>query len=400
MKEITNYAERPQVRNSEVISGYIGGGTPTSLSTEQLDALLTHIEKSFNLMRDNKFFNLTIETTPNEMTREKALMLRSHGINRISVGGQAFDDQLLRNIGRTHTAEKIREVVSLLREVGFEHVCVDIMYGLPGQTIDLWEKTLNEFLKIKADSLGFYPYLVIPNSKLYDRIKRGIMPETPNQDLLDQMFDIGVETLLSAGYFCVTPNELGKETYGDGGEKWKGYDVKAFDIGTKGYKGIIASTFPVTTHIAHSWYEGGDYLGIGAGAYGYFNDYWYLNEPDVEKYIAMIKKNKLPIVGGSYMNMEEKVARFLVMGTKFIKLLRSDFTKRFGVDMTKVFPDQIKQLTEWGLIEMQDDSLEVTYPKGWYYIDNISKKFYTPENYKLPQTTLTNTNVLRYMEKQ
>lgn len=399
-KEINKYSNEPHIRDSEVISGYIGGGTPTCLSTEQLDDLLVHIEKSFNMKRQDKFFNITVETTPNEMDLEKAQMLRKHGINRISIGGQAFNDQLLKNIGRTHTAQRIKDVVKMLREVGFEHVCVDLMYGLPGQTIGLWKETLQEFLSIKADSLGFYPYLVIPNSKLYSDIKRGVVPPTPEQEILDEMFDIGVETLLSAGYYCVTPNELGRETYKDGGEKWKDYNVQTYEVGDKGYHGIVVSTFPVTTHIAHSWYEGGDLLGIGAGAYGYMNDYWYLNEPDVDKYIEMVnKKNKYSIVAGSYMSKEEKVARFLVMGTKFIKLLRKDFLDHFGIDMQQVFKEKIERLEEWGLIEMKEDALEVTYPKGWYYIDNISKQFYTAANYRLPQSTLTNTNLLKYLKE-
>ncbi len=399
-KEIDKYASRPHIKDSEIISGYIGGGTPTCLSTEQLDDLLCYLERSFNFREKDKFFNITVETTPHEMTLEKAQMLRRHGINRISIGGQAFNDQLLRNIGRTHTAQITKDVVKMLREVGFEHVCVDLMYGLPGQTIGLWKETLEEFLSIKADSLGFYPYLVIPNSKLYSNIKRGTVPPTPEQDVLDEMFNIGIETLLSSGYYCVTPNELGRETYKDGGDKWKDFDVQTYEIGDKGYHGIVVSTFPVTTHIAHSWYEGGELLGIGAGAYGYMNDYWYLNEPEVNHYLSMVNNdNVLPIVEGSYMSKEEKVARFLVMGTKFIKLLRKDFSDRFGVDMKQVFKDEIKQLEEWGLIEMKEDALEVTYPKGWYYIDNISKQFYTPANYRLPQSTLSNTNLLRYLKE-
>lgn len=399
-KEITFYAEKAHLQDSEIISGYMGGGTPAVLTTPQLDDLLTHIFKTFNVRKDSPYFTLTVETTPNEMDEEKARMIRGHGIDRISMGAQSFDDVLLKRIGRTHSADKVKETYNMLREVGFPYICVDLMYGLPGQTMQQWEETLDDYLALGADSLGFYPYLVIPDSKLYLDIKNGIVPPTPNQEELDKMFDLGVKKLLHSGYIAVTPNELGKTTTEAGESKWSDFDVKMYDVGPEGYQGLIVSTFPLTTHIAHSWYEGGDLLGVGSGAYGYIGNYWYLNEPDVKKYIEMIEEGKLSIVAGSHLSPDEKVARFMVMGTKFLKLLRKDFVEKFGVDMRQVYEEEIKKLEGWGLIKMSDESLQVTYPKGWYYIDNVNKTFYTPANYMMPQTTLSNTTVLKYMKKR
>lgn len=398
--EIANYAQRPHIRDSEIISGYIGGGTPAVLSTAQLDDLLTYIFKHFNMSNKDARFTFTIETTPNEIDEEKAIMLHNHGIDRISIGAQSFDDVLLNRIGRTHTGQKVKEAVGIVRKAGFEHICVDLMYGLPGQTIEQWEKTLDEWLSLRVDSLGFYPYLLIPGSKLALQIQRGTIPPTPPQETLDRMFEIGTEKLLSNGYFACTPNELGRETKADGGIKWSDYNVKTYDVGPKGFRGVITSTFPRTTHIAHSWYEGGELLGIGSGAYGYMKNYWYLNEPDIHKYMEMVKNGKLPTVAGTYISKEEAIAKFMVMGTKFLKLLRTDFEKKFGIDMMQVYEKEIKQLEEWGLIEMSKESLQVTYPKGWYYLDNINKFFYTAANYRMPQSTLTNTNILKFLKKE
>jgi len=398
--EITNYAARAHLRDSEIISGYIGGGTPAALSVEQLEDLLAHVFASFNLRRNDARFTFTIETTPLEMTPEKAAVLRNRGIDRISIGGQSFDRELLRRIGRVHTGQDIEKCVELVRKAGFDHVCVDLMYGLPGQTMPQWEETLKCFLALKADSIGLYPYLVLPTSKLALGIQTGAIPPCPDQETLDAMFDYGISVLLRNNYFAVTSNELGKETTGDGEAKWRDYGVEVYDIGPPGYRGVIVSTFPRTTHIAHSWYEGGDLLAVGAGAYGYMNDYWYLNEPDVHAYVRAVAKGALPIVAGSPIPAEERVARFMVMGSKFLKLLRRDFVARFGVDLVQVFGPTIRQLQDRGLVELRDDSIRVTYPKGWYYIDNISKAFYSPANRLMPQFTLTNTNILPYLRRE
>ena len=399
-REIEIIGDKPHIQDSSIISGYIGGGTPAVLSTEQLDGLLTHIEKHFDLKKDDPQFILTVETTPHEMDEEKADMLRVHGIVRISMGAQSFNTQLLRNIGRTHKGEDVKAVLEMLRKKGFPYICVDLMYGLPGQTLQNWEETMDEYLSVGADSLGIYPYLVIPNSKLYHDIQRGKLPPTPVQEELDEMFTLGVEKLLANGYIAVTPNELGKTTIENGEDKWNNSDIKLYKFGKDDYRGVVVSTFPLTTHIAHSWYEGGDLLGIGSGSYGYFRDYWYLNEPDINKYVDMLSKDELPVVAGSYLSAEEKIARFMVMGTKFLKLLRKDFYAKFGVDMNAIYKKQLDQLIEWDLIEMDDDSITVTYPKGWYYIDNINKTFYSKANYRMPQTTLSNTNILHYLKKK
>jgi len=395
-KEIVNYASRPYLKDGECISGYFGGGTPTALSTPQLEDLLTVVFQQFNMRKDASF---TIETTPNEVDGEKAAMLLEHGVDRISMGVQSFDDTLLKNIGRTHTAEKARKKLAELRKAGFKHVCIDLMCGLPGQTLKQWEDTIDEFLSLKLESLSIYTYLVIPDSKLYSEIQRGSMPPPPSAEVLNEMYNIGVKKILRGGYFAVTANDFGRDPFGKGLEKW-GPEVQVYNLGEEGLNAMVASTFPPTAHLNHTWYECGDLLALGSGAYGYIKDHMYLNEPNIHEYITRLESGKLPIVSGSYVSPEEKMARSMVLGTKFLKLLRKDFEKQHGVDMMQIFGEQIKTLEQRGLIEMSEDALQVTFPKGWYYMDNISKAFYTPFNYRLPQPSPMNTNILKYLKRK
>lgn len=393
-QEISNYASRPYVQDSQFISGYIGGGTPTSFSTKQLDSLLKHMKDKLNIKQgvDN-----TIETTPVDIDEEKAAMLLQNGVNRISIGVQSFDDGLLKVIGRTYSGEKVQNVIKMLRKAGFKHICADLMLGLPGQTMKQWLDSVDKLIELKVESLSLYIYLVLPSSSIFLKIQNGIVPPCPNKEVLDEMFNESVKRFMSAGYFAVTTNDFGKD-FKDG-NKWEGSGVKVYDISPDGYKGLIVSTFPPTAHLSHTWYECGDMLAMGSGAYGYMRDHMYLNEPNVNDYIEKIMRGELPIVMGTHVSPRERMARSLILGMKLLKVDRQDFVKKHGIDMTVVYGDVIKDLEEKGLVRLTEDALEVTYPKGWYYVDNISKAFYTEDNYRLPQPAPTSTKILKWLKK-
>jgi oxygen-independent coproporphyrinogen-3 oxidase len=103
---------------------------------------------------------------------------------------------------------------------------------------------------------------------------------------------------------------------------------------------------------------------------------------------------------GTYVTKKEKLAMSMVYGLKLLRIDRKDFKRLHGMDMQQVYAKEIKQLEEWGLVKLTKEALQVTYPKGWYYIDNISKMFYTPTNYKKPQPQITNTHFLTYLKKK
>lgn len=392
-QEIKNYASRPYIQDSEFISGYFGGGTPTSLTTKQMHELITVM---FNNLNIRKGATITIETTPVDIDEEKAAMLLENGIDRISIGVQSFNEALLKHIGRTYTPGKVKETISILRKVGYKQICMDLMYGLPGQTLKHWEDTLDEFLSLRLESVSLYIYLVLPPSSLYLKIRKGLVPPPANKEVQNEMYNLAVDKILSAGYLAVTTNDFGGDVTGD---RWGDMGARIYDLGPEGFKGLVASTFPLTAHLNHTWYECGDLLALGSGAYGYIKDHVYLNEPDINKYIARLNDGKLPAVMGTYVSTREKMARALVLGIKLLKISRQDFEDKFGIDIMQIYGDKIEQLKEWGLVKLNDDSLEVTFPKGWQYIDNISKAFFTVENYRLPQPAPTNTEILKYLKQ-
>jgi oxygen-independent coproporphyrinogen-3 oxidase len=394
-KEIELYAARPYIRDSEFVTGYIGGGTPTALATEQLEDIIVHMKRHLNIKPGAHF---TIESTPLEMSEKKAEMLMRQGINRVSMGIQSFDDDLLARINRSHTREMIYKTIGLLRKVGFKEISVDFMYGLPGQDMDSWKDTIEEFLALEVESVSFYVFLLLPNSDLFRRVSEGLEPAPPSAEEVDAMHDYAVQTLMSRGYVAVSNCDFGNDKQMSD-RNWENEGVEVYGLGTKGYRGLMVPSFPRTAYLTHLWYNAGELLAIGPGAYGYVRDHIYLNEPDIATYIQKVQSGKLAHVLGTYVSLREKMSRNMALGIKLLRVSRKDFIDRYGVDMAVVFGGELKKLEEQGLVRLSDKYLEVTYPKGWLYQDNISKAFYTPENYRLPQPSPTNTAILRFLKQ-
>jgi oxygen-independent coproporphyrinogen III oxidase len=393
-KELDAYAARPYVRDSEFVTGYIGGGTPTALSTEQLEELILHMRARLNVRPDAHF---TIESTPLEITQEKAEMLLRHGISRMSMGIQSFDDTLLHRINRSHTRDMIYEKMSMLRAVGYREIGVDFMYGLPGQTMESWQATIEEFLALNVESVSFYVFLLLPESELFKRVRDGLEPPPPSEATTDAMHKYSVETLMSRGYVAVSNCDFGNDKQMQD-TTWETKGVEVYSLGSKNYRAVVVPTFPRTSYLTHLWYNCGELLAVGPGAYGYLRDHIYLNVPDINEYVQTVESGRLPHSMGTFVSRREKMSRNMALGMKLLRMKRRDFKDRFGVDMTIPFGRTIERLEQQGLVELTDEHLQVTYPKGWLYQDNISKAFYTKDNYRLPQPSPNNTRILKFLK--
>jgi oxygen-independent coproporphyrinogen-3 oxidase len=392
-KEIDMYASRPYVRDSLFVTGYIGGGTPTALSTEQLQELLRHLKSRIHLAPDA---HLTIESTPLEITGDKSQMLRDEGVQRISMGIQSFDDVLLRRINRSHTRDMIYQKLTMLRADGWQEIGLDFMYGLPGQTLESWQRTIEELLKLSVASVSFYVFLLLPESELFRLVREGREPPPADQSVVDAMHDYSVQTLLGNGYVAVSNCDFGNDNQ-IGHDDWERAGVQVYSLGTRNYRGVMVPTFPRTRYLTHLWYECGELLSVGPGAYGYVRDHIYLNEPDINTYIAKVQNGTMPQVLGTYVSPREKMARNMALGIKLLRMSRQSFVDRFGIDMTVPFGPAIERLIEQGLVTLSDEHIQVTYPKGWLYQDNISKAFYTAANHRLPQPSPNNSRILQYL---
>jgi oxygen-independent coproporphyrinogen-3 oxidase len=396
-REIDTYAALDYFRDATLTSGYIGGGTPTTLRAEELDELLGHLRSRF---RFSDRCSITIESTPVDVDERKVEVLRRHAIDRISMGVQTFHDPLLRYLGRarSHTGDSARETIAMLHREGMENICIDYMIGIPGQTQAHWREDIDTLLSLPVNSFSVYNYLVLPGSEAFFQIQSGQTPRCPSSAEADEMYWYFVDRVLGAKYVAVTYNDFG----GPIDRTWVELGIKTYPIpnaANRPYLGLDTSSFYLTDHLSHVWYEGGDMLALGSGAYGFLNNHMYLNEPNISEYVRLCDGGRLPITMGAYADASERMRRSLVLGLKLLRVKRADFARAHGIDLTEAFPSEVDWLTSEGLVEIDDEAIQVTYPKGWFYIDNVCKTFYSPDNYRLPQPSPASTEILKWQVK-
>jgi oxygen-independent coproporphyrinogen-3 oxidase len=345
--EISNYANRPYIQDHVITLGYIGGGTPTALTAAQLDDLLGHMYGSLRIAEDA---DISIESTPIDISERKAKVLLERGVRRISLGVQSFVEEELVNLGRPSDPEMLKGSIRLLQDCGFTNINIDLMHGINGQTMEGWRHSLDVAIELGVTCVSFYTYMELAQIST----KRRKLPPVPDRDLVDEMFFVAAEKLTENGFV--------------------GYFGDCF--AKPGCQPKYGET---------SWSEDVPIIPLGPTATGHLRDHWYFNEPDIGRYIQTVQAGHLPISMGKHITRSEAIRRTMVLGVKAGYLDRERFRRVHGVDFMEMFRPELQDLAEKELITMHDDGITVTGPKGWYYLDNISKAFYSPQFRRYPQ---------------
>ena len=213
-KDIENGAKLVKDGGYHVRATYLGGGTPTVLSAEELDALLTHFKACYGGFGAE----CTVEAgRPDTITREKLAVLRDHGVERISINPQTMSDETLRCIGRAHTAEQIKEAFALAREMGFSSINMDLIAGLPGETVADFERTLAEIKELRPDNLTVHTLAIKRSSRLKDQMDKYPLP--PREDV-ETMIDMGFTAAREIGLW---PYYMYRQKYQNGNLENVGY---------------------------------------------------------------------------------------------------------------------------------------------------------------------------------
>ncbi|MBM4142797.1 MAG: radical SAM family heme chaperone HemW [Lentisphaerae bacterium] len=237
---------------------YIGGGTPTVLAAGELDALLGVLKRQVDLSAAAEW---TVESNPAVMDAARAALLRSHGVSRVSLGVQSFEDEVLRAMGRPHGADDARSAAAALRRAGFDNVGLDLIAGLPGVGAAAWRRTLREAVALEPEHLSVYALAVERGTRLARAVRAGTCAAPDDDALLDALDKAG-EILRAAGY---TRYEL--SNYARPGRQ--------------------------CLHNAAVW-RGADYLGIGPGAASRAGLRRWTNVPDVASYAAALLAGRPP----------------------------------------------------------------------------------------------------------
>jgi oxygen-independent coproporphyrinogen-3 oxidase len=323
---------RPFLSNREIKSIFIGGGTPSLLEPEQLKQIIAAISLSLTI-KDN--IEITIEANPESISAEKLKAMHNLGINRLSIGLQSFDDNVLKSLGRLHNADSSFAAIEKARSAGFKNINVDVIYGIPSQDIT---KELNGIKAIKPEHVSFYYLTIEQGTPLsLDKIFKPL-----NDDAFQELYLKIHEEMVNTGY--------------------EHYEVSNF--AKKGFQSV---------HNMNYW-QRGDYLGIGSGAHGFFKTGlpWigmtaqarYENAYPPSAYTEKVLNNNgntFPISRVEVLDTDAETLEHIFLSLRTWQGIDTDLVRNKTL---------MKHLTDDGLIKIQDNKLSLTV-KGMCVMDGI-----------------------------
>src|SRR5262245_6338879 len=258
---------------------YFGGGTPTALNIAQLDLLLHGFQETLDLSR---LVEWTIEANPGSVSARKAALLKKFGVNRISVGVQSWDEELLKLLGREHNAQQARESFRILRDAGFTNINVDLMFGLPGQTVDEWRATLGETIALQPQHISTYCLTYEEDTEFFLRHARGEFRQDPDAEA--DFFEMTMVILEGVGY--------------------RHYEISNY--ARPGFESV---------HNRAYW-RGKDYLGIGPSAVSTIGMHRWQNVCDYRAYIDRVFSGKSTRETSENLTVEMKRTERIALGLR------------------------------------------------------------------------------------
>ena len=316
---------------------YIGGGTPSIIDAEDLAALIAACRRCFHIAGDTE---ITIEINPASISRDKLERWLTAGINRASVGVQSFIDRELVSLSRTHTADEARRTIELLREAGFQNLSLDLIAGLPEQTLTDWEFNLSQALSMNPEHLSLYMLDLKEGTQLFAQLKRGLRPQT-DDDLTAEMYRMISSSTEAAGY--------------------EHYEISNF---ARVSEDVSTGHSQFRSRHNLKYWTGASFYGIGCGAHSY--DGWarWFNVLRTEAYIEKVLTAGNAIAERNDLSEIDRAAEALFMGLRLKEGVGlEDFAAEYGVNVVDRYRDELPRLADAGLIEIGAGRLSLT-PAG------------------------------------
>ena len=307
---------------SDICTIYLGGGTPSQLSTGQLRTLLYNINKVYHVMPDAE---TTIECNPDDIDEEYAMELADMGFNRVSLGAQTFSDEQLRRIKRRHNAKQVDKAVSLLRKAGINNISIDLMFGFPDETLSQWESDIQHAIALQPQHISAYSLTYETGTPLHRMLIEGKIRET-DEDLSLQMFETLVSSLTAASY--------------------EHYEISNF-----------AKTYFRSRHNSNYWHDV-PYIGLGAAAHSYDILQRSWNVADIREYIRIVDSGSRPIEDFETIDSD----------THYNDIVTTALRTREGIELEKLTTEQREYLlyaarlmAEHGLLAITDTHVHLTH---------------------------------------
>lgn len=316
-------AEWPPI---EIDTVFVGGGTPTVLTPPQMERFLKAVRKYFPLAPNVEF---TMEANPGTTDIDKLTAMKEGGVNRISFGVQSFDNGLLEKIGRIHSVDDVYRSIENARSVGFSNLSIDLMFGLPGQTVELLRDSVNKAMELELPHYSIYSLKVEENTLFHKLYERNELPLPPEEEEFN-MFILLMEMLKSNGYAH--------------------YEISNF--AKPGYESRHNSTY----------WRNEPYYGLGAGAHGYVNRMRHVNLKGITPYIDAAAE-KLPRLEQFEVPEAEAMEDLMMVGLRLLEgVPASRFSNQFaGQTLEQKFGDVIAKLMNDGLLEAENKGNDTIY---------------------------------------
>ncbi len=306
-KELKNIKDEQVMRTI-----FIGGGTPTYLNLKALIAL----KKFIGILKIAEGAEFTIEGNPGTFTEEKLKVLKSMGVNRLSIGLQAVQDGLLKTLGRIHSYEDFVKSYNMARNLGFDNINIDLMFGLPGQTNAMWSETLETVIRLQPEHLSCYSLILEEGtafSKLYNE------EDLPSEDNILKMYLDTKRVLKENSYYQ--------------------YEISNFSkVGFECKHNLV-------------YWDLKSYIGVGSSAHSYYKGVRYRNEANVQKYIENINNGESTVVEKYKNTIEDDMEEFMFLGLRKIEGISLEkFKSIFKKDIYSVYGDVINKYKKENLI--------------------------------------------------
>lgn len=337
-KEMKMASEHFSLGRRKVNSIYIGGGTPSVLTEQQFKKLSECLHKYHYLTADTEF---AFEAEPGTFSKSKLEWYKQSGVNRISMGVQSFDDEVIRQSSRKHTAAQAIHSIHILRETGGFELNIDLLSGLAGETTDSWDKSVDTAIEQGTDMLTIYKMKTYANTNFFKKGVRGNEIELPGQ--MEEVFLMkrAMDKVFAAGY-----------------DLWS-----TFAFTRNGCK---------SRYIEHTW-RGQDMIAYGASSFGKLANFNYQNFNNIHLYVQKVKMDVMPVYRTYAMSYKDMIVKELLLcAARLFSYTKKEFVDKFGFDYFRLIPDIISELVYKGYITDATDELVLT-KQGVLYGDFVSK---------------------------
>ncbi|HFC9117718.1 TPA: radical SAM family heme chaperone HemW [Enterococcus hirae] len=337
LKEMEITLKQHPVKELETL--YVGGGTPTSLTAVQLDRLLAGAREILPFKEGKEF---TVEANPGDLTKEKLQVMKNYGVNRLSMGVQTFDNRLLKKIGRKHTAEDVYQTMRFLEEENFTNVSIDLIYALPGQTLEGYRETLNQALALDLPHYSLYSLILENKTMFMNWVRQGRL-ELPDQETETRMFEETIQAM----------------------EKKGRHQYEISNFGLEGHE---------SKHNLMYW-NNDHYFGFGAGASGYLGNKRYRNKGPIQHYLRPLRAGELPVLETEVLLRENQIEEEMFLGLrKKIGISKQHFYERYQQTIESLYSKVLTDLEKEGLLVNESDRIYLT-PKGTFLGNEVFERF-------------------------